>query len=173
VTTYLRCLTVATCLAVVAVTLVASSASGAGRVTAAPAAKCKEGVVQVNGRSWVQYCGPATATVRFSGRTVKFASGRCQTRKPSGVLILYIGKRPLRGTSPKTKYWEHVSHPNGDGVQRKDVFVEWWLGKKHYVLGNIKMTFKNKQKQATYTGQLLSGGKGTASGSFRCSAPSA
>ncbi len=41
------------------------------------------------------------------------------------------------------------------------------------MLGNITMTFKNKQRQATYTGKLLLGGKGKASGSFRCSAPSA
>ncbi len=41
------------------------------------------------------------------------------------------------------------------------------------MLGNIKMTFKKKQTQATYTGKLLLGGKGTASGSFKCSGPSA
>jgi len=50
---------------------------------------------------------------------------------------------------------------------RKEAFVEWWLGKKRYLLGNIRMTFKNKQHQATYTGTLLTGGKGKASGSFK------
>jgi hypothetical protein len=41
------------------------------------------------------------------------------------------------------------------------------------MLGNIKMTFTKKQTQATYTGKLLLGGKGTASGSFKCSGSSA
>jgi hypothetical protein len=84
-------------------------------------------------------------------------------------MFLYLGRRIFRGKDPKTKYWEFVGAPKRDGVYRKDVFVEWWLGGKHYILGDIKMTFKNKQRQATYSGKLVLGGKGTATGSFRCS----
>ncbi len=97
---------------------------------------------------------------------MKFTSGKCIKRE--GVMILYLGRRIFRGTDPKTKYWEFVGELRGDGVYRKGVFVEWWLGQKHYILGNIKMTFKNKQRQATYTGKLVAGGKGTATGSFKC-----
>jgi hypothetical protein len=153
-------------LAVLAAALVAAAVSSAGSTTATASAKCEEGPVKINGTWWVQYCGPATATARYSGKAVRFTSGRCVTRRR--VKILYLGRRVFRGLSPKTKYWELVAAPRRDGVQRKDVFVEWWVGKTHYILGNIKMTFKNKQTQGTYTGQLLLGGKGKATGSFKC-----
>jgi hypothetical protein len=148
-------------LVAVAVALTAATASSGST------AKCEEGIGKSTGRLWIQYCGPATATVKVAGKApVKFASGHCINRE--GVMILYLGRRPFNGTALKTKYWEFVGAVRGDGVYRKDVFVEWWLGPKHFMLGNIKMTFKNKQRQATYTGKLLLGGKGTASGSFKC-----
>ena len=157
-----------TLLACVGVALIAATASA----TASSTAKCKPGPVRSGGKFWVQYCGPATATTKLAGKApVKFTSGTCIKRQ--GVMILYLGKRIFRGTDPKTKYWEFVGALRGDGVYRKDVFVEWWLGRKHYMLGNIKMTFTKKQTQATYTGKLLLGGKGTASGSFKCSGSSA
>ncbi len=167
-----RRLTLVACLGIAAVALVSAGAPSAGVTASSVAAKCEEGLAKSGGKLWVQYCGPATATTKLAGKApVKFASGHCIKRK--GVMILYLGRRPFNGTDAKTKYWEFVGTTRGDGVYRKDVFVEWWLGRKHYMLGNIKMTFKNKQRQATYTGTLLLGGKGQASGSFRCSAPSA
>jgi hypothetical protein len=168
VTTLLRRVTVVACLAALAVTLVVASASGAASAPSAAAAKCDPGPTKISGKWWLQYCGPATSTVRFSGKTTKFTSGTCSFRSKTGVLLLYIGKRDFLAESPKTKYWELLAALKGDGVYRKDVFVEWWLGKTHYVLGNIKMTFKNKQKQGAYTGRLLTGGKGTATGTFKC-----
>jgi hypothetical protein len=151
-----------TLVACVGVALIAATAS-TGSTT-----KCEPGPFNSGGKFWVQYCGPATATAKLAGKApVTFTSGSCIRRK--GVMILYLGKRIFRGKDAKTKYWEFVGALRGDGVYRKDVFVEWWLGKKHYLLGNIKLTFKKKQTQATYTGKLLLGGKGTASGSFRCS----
>jgi hypothetical protein len=163
--TYVR-LTLA--LAVVAATLVTVGAPSAGLVTSARAAKCEEGPVNINGRLWVLYCGPAKATVRFSGRTVRFVSGRCITR--NGVKFLYLGRRPFRGLAPSTKYWELTTKTGRDGVVRNNVFVEWWLGRKHYVIDQdtIKMTFKNKRNKGTYTGKLISGAKGKASGSYSC-----
>jgi len=152
-------------LAVMAVALVAATASTGSN------AECEEGPVKTGGKWWIQYCGPATATAKLAGKApVKFASGHCVTHR--GVMLLYIGRRAFRGLDSKTKYWELVAEAKGDGVyrtgSRKEAFVEWWLGKKRYLLGNIKMTFKNKQRQATYTGTLLTGGKGKASGSFKC-----
>ena len=152
---------------VLAAAVVAAGAPSAGLATPSTAAKCEEGPTKVGGTWWVQYCGPATSTARFSGKTVRFSSGSCKTTQ-RGVLILYIGRRTFRGLSPKTKYWELVSVKKGDGVYRKDVFIEWWLGKTHYVLGDLKVTFRNGMKQATYTGTLLSGAKGKASGTFKC-----
>ena len=153
-------------LAVVAVALFAGSASSTSL-----AAKCEEGPVKVNGVWWVQYCGPATATAKFSGKTVRFTSGHCIRRKGAGgqfVRILHLGRYSMVSVSPKTKYWELTSVMKGDGVYRNGVFVEWWLGARHYILGDIKMTYKKKQTQGTYTGTIFAGGKGKASGTFKC-----
>jgi hypothetical protein len=150
-------------LAAVAVALVAATASSGST------AKCEDGTGKSGGRLWIQYCGPATATIKLAGKApVKFTSGHCIKREKA--MILYLGRRPFTGTALKTKYWEFVGVVRGDGVYRKGIFVEWWLGKKHYVLDerNTKMTVTNKQKQGAYTGKLLLGGKGTASGSFKC-----
>ena len=164
------------CLAVIAAALVAVGASSAGGSAVAAAAKCDPGAVRRGGVVWVQYCGPGRATARFSGRTVRFTSGRCITRK--NVKSLFLGAHPLRGFSPKTKYWELVTQVGRDGVVRKNVFVEWWLGKTHYVLvPPIKMTFRASRTRGTYTGKLQSEvptkpgvfrNLGTASGSFTC-----
>jgi hypothetical protein len=160
------------CVGIAAVALVSAGAPSAGVTASSVAAKCEEGLATSGGKLWLQYCGPATATAKLAGRAaVKFASGHCVKRK--GVMILYLGRRPFNGTDAKTKYWEFVGTARGDGVYRKGVFVEWWLGKTHYIVGHMKMIFKNKQRQATYTGKLVEGGKGTASGSFKCSASSA
>ena len=105
------------------------TALAAATASAGSAAKCEEGPYRSGGKLWVQYCGPATATAKLAGKApVKFASGHCIKRR--GVMLLYLGKRPLRGTDPKMKYWEFVGTTGGDGVYRKDVFVEWWLGKR-------------------------------------------
>jgi hypothetical protein len=150
-------------LAAVAVALTAATASSGSTN------KCEDGARKTGGRLWIQYCGPATATVKLAGKApVKFTSGHCIKREK--VMILYLGRRPFIGTALKTKYWEFVGAVPGDGVYRRGVFVEWWLGKKHYVLDErkTKMTVKNNQRQATFAGKLLLGAKGTASGSFKC-----
>ena len=156
------------CLAVIAAALVAVGASSAGGSKAAAAAKCDPGASTIGSTVWIQYCGPAKATARFSGRTVRFSSGHCITRK--GVKFLRLGRAPLSGSSTKTKYWELTTKTGRDGLVRRNVFVEWWLGKKHYQVDadTIKMTFKNKRSQGTYTGRLIVGGKGRISGSYHC-----
>jgi hypothetical protein len=155
-------------LAVVAAALVAVGAPSAGGSKAAAAAKCNPGATTVGGILWVQYCGPGRATVRFSGKTVRFASGRCVTRK--GVKFLKLGRQATPANA-KTKYWELTTRVGRDGLVRKDVFVEWWLGKKHYQVDTdtIRMRFKNKRSQGTFTGRLIVGGKGAVSGSYHCS----
>jgi hypothetical protein len=160
------------CLGAIAAALVAASAPGASVATPAAVSKCKPGVTG----NWVQDCGPAAATARFSGKVVRWTSGSCRT--VNGVLRLHIGRHPLRGLSPKTKYWEHTSTAQRDGAHRKGVYVEWWLGKTQYVLvPPMKVTYRNNLKRGTFTGTLKSalGGvltsfrdRGKASGTFHC-----
>ncbi len=160
------------CLGAIAAALVAASAPGASVATPAAVSKCKPGVTG----TWVQNCGPAAATARFSGKVVRWTSGQCKT--VNGVLRLHIGRHPLTGLSPKTKYWEHTSTAQRDGVYRQDVFVEWWLGKTQYVLlPPMKVTYQNNLKRGTFTGRLKSAvggvltsfrGRGKASGTFHC-----
>ena len=116
------------CLGAIAAALVAASAPGASRGYSRRGLQCKPGVTG----TWVQNCGPAAATARFSGKVVRWTSGSCKT--VNGVLRLHIGRSPLLGLSPKTKYWEHTSTARRDGVHRQDVYVDWWLGKPQYVL---------------------------------------
>jgi hypothetical protein len=161
-------------LAALAAASSAVGASNAGSSSPAASVACSKGLNTINGRLWVQYCGPSKATVRFSAKTVRFASGACITR--NNVKLLRLGKRPLRGVAPGTKYWELTTAVGPDGVARKQVFIEWWLGKVHYMMvAPMKMTFRGNRTRGTFTGKLLSGTKptvfrnrGTASGSFRC-----
>jgi hypothetical protein len=159
-------------LAAIGAALVAASAPGASVATPAAMSKCKPGVTG----NWVQNCGPGAATARFSGKVVRWTSGSCRTL--DGVLRLHIGRYPQTGLSPKTKYWEHTSTALRDGVYRKGVYVEWWMGKTQYVLvPPMKVTYRNNLKRGTFTGRLKSalGGvltsfrdRGKASGTFHC-----
>lgn len=153
-------------LAVIATALVAASAPNAGPATSLSSVKCKPGLKKVSGTWWVQYCGPASANVRFSGKTMQFVSGSCKVQR--GILLLYIGKRVFRGTSSKSKYFELIAAAKGDGVYRSDASIEWLAGKTHYIVGSLKVVFRGGQKRGTFSGRLVAGGKGAASGSFKC-----
>lgn len=62
----------------------AASATGAGpalaaAVTHANAAPCKPSISRIEGGPAVNYCGPATATLRVAGKTYTFSHGVCQS----------------------------------------------------------------------------------------------
>ena len=56
----------------------------------------------------------------------------------------------------------------GDGVYRKASSSSGGSGRGTTSSGDIKMTYKKKQRQGTYTGTIFAGGKGKASGTFKC-----
>ncbi len=153
-------------LVVVATALVSAAALSAGSETPASSTKCKPGLTKVSGTWWVQYCGPASASVRSSGKTTLFTSGACKVQR--SILLLYIGRRPFRGTSSKTKYFELLAGAKGDGVYRSDVSIRWVVGKTRNLVGDLKVVFRGGQKRGTFSGRLVSGGRGKVSGSFKC-----
>ena len=61
-----------------------ASAVSAGLVNAAPVAQtskapCKPSTSKIEGGAAVNYCGPATATLRVRGKTYTFKNGFCQS----------------------------------------------------------------------------------------------
>jgi hypothetical protein len=168
-------------LAAVAAACSVVGASSAGSSSLSMADACKKGLKTINGKLWVQYCGPAKATARYLGKTVRFSSGTCLRRtqiKGNEVLAAALGRRIFRGWASGTKYFELASRLRGDGVYRKDAFIEWIVGRTHYVVVQpLKVTFKNQQRTATFSGKLQSEtaakprvfrNRGTVTGTFSC-----
>ena len=69
--------------AALAFTIAASTTSAgpvlAAAVTHANAAPCKPLISRIEGGPAVNYCGPATATLRVGGKTYTFSHGTCQS----------------------------------------------------------------------------------------------
>ena len=64
--------------------MIAASTTTAGpglaaAVTHANAAACQASVSRIEGGPAVNYCGPATATLRVAGTTYSFSQGTCQS----------------------------------------------------------------------------------------------
>ena len=79
-------------------------------------------------------------------------------------MILYLGRRTFRGTDPKTKYWEFVGELRGDGVYRKDVFVEWWLGQEALHARQHQDDLQEQAAAGDLHGNARAGGKGNGLG---------
>jgi transcription elongation factor len=94
-------------LAVAATAAVAAVATAAGAATPAHVAASKPPCVpkygSSGGHTYVDYCGPATATLKVGGKTYDFKDGYCSTDAKAGIALeLTLGvideaKSPVNG----------------------------------------------------------------------------
>jgi len=95
------------CMFVLAAIAAAAAATAAGAATSAHAAAAKPPCIpkygSSGGHTYVDYCGPATATLKIAGKTYNFNDGYCSTDSKAGIVLgLTLGvidqvKSPVNG----------------------------------------------------------------------------
>ena len=146
------------------VALSAAAAAGAGAKTAAA---CKPGAHKVGKVTYHVFCGPATASVKFGGKTYTFRGGSCLQAGITRIFTISIGKLTIGKGKPRYSYLGvTVPSANHDGTYRRTV-VTWAIGGKRYSLYKGKVRLTNDQTRGTFSGRAV-GKRGTVTGSFRC-----
>jgi len=160
--------------------LAATAAAIAAAAPASPAtparASCTAGMTTYGGTSARVFCGPAKATVKIGGKTLKFKGGSCE--RTSKYLAIVIGTVVL-GTTTKKKpdyfgldvgaYPGSTSPPAGhDGTYTGAVIAIDFGGKPYLLRGDTaKITLSGGRTKGTFSaGGLLGSTGGT--GTFSC-----
>jgi hypothetical protein len=111
-------------LLVAAALTVCLAAAGAARATAGPAA-CS--TTTIGGADVWVHCGPAKASVTFSGKTHSFSGGGCGPQNALGVKgwALAVGRYTVPPAKPRARYFgvAWVGKPPKAGTYRKGEFV--------------------------------------------------
>jgi hypothetical protein len=147
---------------------VAALCAAAGATAAVgPAAACKPGVQKIGSVTYRVYCGPASASVKFGGKTYAFRDGTCVRAGIAKVFTLSIGKLTISKGKPRYSYFGvTVPSANHDGTYHRAI-VTWAFRGKRYSLANMKLRLTNDQTRGSFTGRAT-GKRGMVSGAFRC-----
>jgi hypothetical protein len=160
----------------VAGTIAAIAAAAPASPARLSRADCTPGVTTYGSTNARVFCGPAKATVRIGGKTLKFKGGSCE--RTSKYLSINIGTVVL-GTTTKKKpdyfgldvgaYPGSTAKPAGhDGTYSGGVIAIDFGGKSYLLRGDTaKITLSGGRTKGTFSaGGLLGSSGGT--GTFSC-----
>jgi hypothetical protein len=145
----------------------------AARSAPPAAAACKAGPITIGGQPAEVFCGPARASVRVGGKTLRFVGGRC-TRAFS-ELIVNIGTLILaRSTVQRQPYFGASLPLKPGGKGSKPPTVSWASGRSHgaspllALQGPlVRYTLTNGLRGGIFSGVTYPG-KQRFSGAFSC-----
>ena len=153
------------CFAVLGIAFVCISALVPGE--ASSALGCRQGQSTIGGAKVFVFCGPATASVTFGGRTVTFKKGSCRTSR-SGTFTMNTGTVTLRSARPKSSYFGvSIARARTDGAYRKAAIGFQWRGKSYSVVTNT-VKLREDRSRGTFSGLLGRAGSPKVTGSFVC-----
>jgi hypothetical protein len=153
----------------IAALVVSAATVGALATSAVPSRlACTPKVVTVKGHPGVVECGPATATVKFKGKTIRYAGGSCKKSGP--LLSLYIGTHVTGGGSNHLFYLL-LEKPAGSYTPKTGLIgIQLAYASYHWDTGTLKV--KAGGKSGTFRGTLVkfpqTKSSGAFSGSYSC-----
>jgi hypothetical protein len=125
---------------------------------------CTPGAKTVAGRTVIFFCGPATATVRFGAKTIRYRNGECM--KSGGTFTVNIGATIPGAAKQKYPYFGLTVEGTRPGK-----YTRQNLGFAHagrvYAIGQHTIVLKPGLRSGTFTGKSFPGLR-TVSGSFTC-----
>jgi hypothetical protein len=154
---------------VCAICLAAVAGSGHAQLHSKRAGACTPRHTTVRGHPAVVECGPATATVRYAGKTFTFSGGTCSK---VGFWNVYIGTRVTGGAS-KNLFFAFGSVKKDGTYTQHDFEVGFQNDYAVFDLGKGTTTLSRNLRHGTFSGTVLTGpnlrpnGK-RMSGSFSC-----
>jgi hypothetical protein len=161
-------------LAVLLVGIVAAAlaVSTLGATADAATAACKAGRTSYQGLQAWRYCGPAKATVKVAGKTLRFSGGSCSRRPTSfeiaiGINIVEHTKkpRPRFFTIYLGKYFGRGTAAAKDGTYKAVAAVYVSGGRVNVFEPTVAL--KGNRTRGSFDGRLVDGTQ--VSGTFACS----
>jgi len=146
--------------------LVAASVWAALATALPSSGACTAGLSKIGGYQARTFCGPAKATARVAGRSLRFAGGQCAISQ--GYWTVNIGTIEL-GQQHKTKSYFGITllkPSHADGTYRNVTFGFNVPGKSYLVSGGTLILSKGG-KAASFSGVAATGG-GKVTGSVTC-----
>jgi hypothetical protein len=137
-------------------------AVGALALPAPARTACTPKAVTVRGHPGVIECGPATAVVRFKGKTIKYRGGTCKKIGP--VQSLYIGTHVTGGGSDHLFYL--LLEKSAATYTPKTGLVGIQLAYASYHWGTGTLKVKRGGKSGTFTGTLVKFPQPKSAGTF-------
>jgi hypothetical protein len=118
------------------------AATSATQVSAASTSQppCIPKITSVKGHTEVDYCGPATATVKVASKTYAFKDGYCRIDPKNKIAVqLALGvisqvKSPVNGGKPQFQ----LNALNADGLSIDTVTADW-NGKQLETVGTVNL----------------------------------
>jgi hypothetical protein len=150
-------------IALLAVAALAIAAGTAGAHPARASGPCKPKLFKIKGHQAATPCGPASAVLRYGGKTYKYRGGTCQSVKGNSWLELDLGT-VVAGLANNGGYpaFTLTVGPN------KLVAGLHTYGKPHLMVISLKLKASSPQRGTFSGGQIVLGGRGTVSGSWNC-----
>jgi hypothetical protein len=130
------------------------------------AAACSPGMhqVTVSGRPGFRFCGPATAVVRVSGRTLRFSNGLCQ--RAAGAFTVNIGTSVPALRTGKPLYFGITTHTARPGKQL-NAALGFTNSGRGYAVADQFVVLGPGLGSGTFSGRVL-GTTTRIAGSFKC-----
>ena len=149
--------------ALLAVAALAIAAATAVTQPAQASGPCKPKLFKIKGHQAATTCGPASAVLRYGGKTYKYRGGTCESVKGNSWLELDLGT-VVAGL------------PNNGGYQSFNLTVGpnklvaglHTSGKPHLMVIELKLKASSAARGAFSGGIVVLGGSGTVSGSWSC-----
>lgn len=132
-------------------------------------AACTPRPTTVRGHPAVIECGPASAVVRFAGKTITYRGGTCAQQGPA--LSLYIGTH-VTGAGSDHLFYLYLPHRTARSYTQATALVGIQLGYASYHMQTGVLKVTPGVTSGTFTGTLVTfpatKPAGTFSGSFTC-----
>ena len=138
--------------------LAETAASAPGR------AACTPGPRTIGGKMVVFFCGPAKATVRFAGKTIRYRNGECT--KSGGMFTVNIGATVPGAQKQKYPYFGLTVEGTRSGTYARQNLGFAYAGRV-YAIGQHTIVLGPGLRSGTFTGKSFPGLR-PVSGSFIC-----
>ncbi len=153
---------------VLVIGIAALAATGLGSTGDAAPAAC--GPQQIGGATVRNWCGPAKATVTWTGKTITIKGGACDVTKVPGLSMFTVNVGRFTVPQAKPKF---TSFSAGGSDLKAGTYRSWLVNfqtpGKQWTLrpSSTKVTITKGARTGTFTGTLYESGK-VAKGSWTC-----
>ena len=150
---------------ILAVALAALGGTSLPAASSSATAACIPGPRAVGGVALHVFCGPATATIHYAGKTIRIRNGQCGPNLP-GLFSIRVGTLTLVSRRPRSTAFVLYVDGARDRTYRNQRLAFQYAHHHHQVLPNT-VVLAGGETRGTFSG-LVFGSHVRVTGSFAC-----